>query len=57
MEHVNPHHRIVATGRHAIGSYHGMLRLNYYSGWKACLLFSFTCTLNGQDALRSYAGS
>lgn len=57
MEHVNPHHRIVATGRQVMGPSHVMLRLNYYSGWKACLLFSFTCTLNGEDVLRSYTGS
>jgi len=57
MEHVNPHHRIIATGRQIIGAYHGLLRLNYYSGWKACLLFSFTCQLSGQDVLRSYSGS
>lgn len=57
MEHVNPHHRIIATGRQMMGPYHGMLRLNYYSGWKACVLFSFTCTLGGEDVLRSYTGS
>lgn len=55
MEHVNPHHRIIATGRRISGPYQGMIRLNYYSGWKACLLYSFSCKLsNGQDALRSY---
>ena len=57
MEHVNPHHRLIATGRQIIGPYQGMVRLHYYSGWKACLLFSFTCTFNGQDVLTSYTGS
>ncbi len=57
MEHVNPHHRIVATGRQHAGPYHGMIRLHYYSSWKACLLFSFSCTVNGQDVLRTYDGS
>ncbi|MCY4001391.1 MAG: TonB-dependent receptor [Bacteroidetes bacterium] len=61
IEHVNPHHRIVATGRQTFGPFHTMLRFNYYSGWKACLLFSFTCTLNidgrTQNVLRSYNGS
>ncbi len=57
MEHVNPHHRVIATGRQILGPYHGMVRLNYYSDWKACLFFSFSCTVGGQDALRTYAGS
>ncbi len=57
MEHVNPHHRIVATGRQIAGPYHGMVRLHYYSNWKACLFFSFSCTVGGEDALRTYSGS
>ncbi|MXZ59057.1 MAG: TonB-dependent receptor [Rhodothermaceae bacterium] len=57
MEHVNPRHRIVAMGRQIMGPYHGMVRLHYYSSWKACLFFSFSCTIGGQDALRTYDGS
>ncbi|MCY4672456.1 MAG: TonB-dependent receptor [Bacteroidetes bacterium] len=57
MEHVNPHHRVIATGRQILGPYHGMVRLHYYSNWKACVFFSFSCTVGGQDALRTYAGS
>jgi len=61
IEHVNPHHRLVATGRQIFGPFHTMLRFNHYSGWNACLLFSFTCTLNVdgqvQNVLRSYDGS
>lgn len=57
MEHVNPHHRLIATGRQILGPYQGLVRLHYYSGWKACLLFSFSCTFNGQDVHMSYAGS
>lgn len=57
MEHVNPQHRIVATGRKIMGPYQGMVRLHYYSSWKACLFFSLSCTIGGQNALRTYAGS
>jgi len=61
IEHVNPHHRIVVTGRQIMGPLHGMLRLNYYSSWKACLLFSFSCRANPTDSeptyLRDYNGS
>ncbi len=56
MEHVNPRHRLVATGRQIMGPYQGMVRLNYYSSWKACLFFSFSCTVGGQDALRTHSG-
>ncbi len=56
LETANPAHRAVLTGRQIMDPLHGLLRLHYYSGWEACLYFSFSCTVGGEDGLRSYSG-
>ena len=57
IEKVNPHHRIVLTGRQIKDPVHGLVRLHYYSGWEQCLFFSFSCTAGGVSGLRSYSGN
>ncbi len=54
IEKVNPRHRIVATGRAVSGPVHGLARFHFYSGWQACVFFSFSCTVGGKDGLRQY---
>ena len=56
IEDVNPHHRIVFSTRQVMGPIHGLLRLNYYDGWKACLFFDFSCTVGGDSGLEEYDG-
>ncbi len=57
IEDVNPHHRMVISWRQIMGRAHGLLRLNYYSGWKACLFFDFSCTVGGVSGLEEYSGA
>ena len=56
IEDVNPHHRAIATWRQIWGSLNTAVRLQYFSGWKACLYFSFSCTVGGESGLREYSG-
>ena len=52
---LNPKHRMVLTARHQIGSFHAILRLNYYSSWQICAFGNTLCRLdNGQSALETY---
>ncbi len=57
IEKANPQHRIVLTGRQIKDPIHGLVRLHYYSGWQACLYFSFSCTVGGLSGLREYSGN
>ena len=55
IENLNPKHRIVMMGRHVRGALHGMLRLNYYSGWQACRNNSNSCmNSSGASLLDEY---
>ena len=56
MENVNPHHRLILSGRQIRTPFHGLLRLQYFSSWQACLFFSFSCTVSGHSGLREYKG-
>ncbi len=42
-EELNPKNRIVAMGRHIRGPFSGMLRFNYFDGWRACRNNSNSC--------------
>ncbi len=56
IEDVNPHHRAIATWRQVWNSLNTAVRFQYFSGWKACLYFSFSCTVGGESGLREYDG-
>jgi len=53
-EDLNPHHRVVAMGRHVRGPISGMLRLNYYDGWFACRNNSNACENSTGSLLDEY---
>lgn len=57
IEDVNPHHRMVYSFRQIMGRKHGLLRIKYFSGWKACLFFDFSCTVGGASGLKEYGGA
>ena len=57
LANVNPLHRIILTGRQIKDPVYAVARLHYYSSWKACLFFAFSCTYQGTSGLLNYDGS
>ena len=55
LEDMNPEHRLVATGRHRLGSWNALLRLNFYDSWKACRFQNNNCrSSSGGDYLDAF---